>query len=64
MVLATIFQIVIRQLSLARFLVTSLGDAHPSWSQMSTPKMKPSFRLNFVEDILASGRMLKLFLCF
>jgi hypothetical protein len=64
MVLATIFQIVIRLLSLARFLVTSQGDAHPSWSQMLTPKVKPFFRLNFVEDILAIGRMLKLLLCF
>jgi hypothetical protein len=34
-------------------LVTSQGDAHPSWSQMLTPKVKPSFRLNFVEDILS-----------
>ena len=25
----------------------------PSWSQMLTPKVKPSFRLNFVEDILS-----------
>ena len=64
MVLATIFQIVIRLLSLARFLVTSQGDAHPSWSQMLTPKVKPFSRLNFVEDILAIGRMLKLLLCF
>jgi hypothetical protein len=64
MVLVTIFQIVIRLLSLARFLVTSQGDAHPSWSQMLTPKVKPFFRLNFVEDILAIGRMLKLLLCF
>ena len=64
MVLATIFQIVIRLLSLARFLVTSQGDTHPSWSQMLTPKVKPFFRLNFVEDILAIGRMLKLVLCF
>jgi hypothetical protein len=29
-----------------------------------TPKVKPSFRLNFVEDILAIGCMLKLVLCF
>jgi hypothetical protein len=47
-----------------RFLVTSQGDAHPSWSQMLTPKVKPSFRLNFVEDILAIGCMLKLVLRF
>jgi hypothetical protein len=47
MELATIFQISIRLLSLARFLVTSRGDAHPSWSQMLTPKMKPSFRPSF-----------------
>ena len=64
MVLATIFRFVIRLLSLARFLVTSPGDAHPSWSQMLTPKVKPFFRLDFVEDILAIGRMLKLILCF
>jgi hypothetical protein len=31
---------------------------------MLTPKVKPFFRLNFVEDILAIGRMLKLLLCF
>jgi hypothetical protein len=30
---------------------------------MLTPKVKPFFRLNFVEDILAVGRMLKLLLC-
>jgi hypothetical protein len=47
-----------------RFLVTSQGDAHPSWSQMLTPKVKPSFRLNFVEDILAIGCILKLVLRF
>jgi hypothetical protein len=41
-------------------LDTSRGDAHPSWSQMLTPKVKPFFRLNFVEDILAIGHMLKL----
>jgi hypothetical protein len=64
MVLATIFQIVIRLLSLARFLVTSQGDAHPNWSQMLTPKMKPLFRLNFVGDIMVIGRILKLLLCF
>ena len=29
-----------------------------------TPKVKPFFQLNFVEDILAIGRMLKLLLCF
>jgi hypothetical protein len=61
MVLATIFQITIRLLSLARFLVTSQGDAHPSWSQMLTPKMKPSFRLSFVVDIIALGSIFKSF---
>jgi hypothetical protein len=29
-----------------------------------TPKVKPFFRLNFVEDILAIGRMLKLLFVF
>jgi hypothetical protein len=64
MVLATIFQIAIRLLSLARFLVTSQGDAHPSWRKMLTPKMKPSFWLNFVVDSMAIGSVLKLFLSF
>jgi hypothetical protein len=31
---------------------------------MLTPKVKPFFRLNFVDDVLAIGRMLKLVLCF
>ena len=53
MVLATIFQIEIRLLSLARFLVTSQGDAHPSWSQMLTPKIAPSFWLGFTVDSMA-----------
>jgi hypothetical protein len=64
MVLATIFQIAIRLLSLARFLVTSQGDAHPIWSQILTPKMKPSFQLIFVVDIMAIGSVLKLLLSF
>jgi hypothetical protein len=59
-----LFQIAIRLLSLARFLVTSQGDAHPSWSQMLTPKMKPSFWLNFVVDSMAIDSVLKLFLSF
>jgi hypothetical protein len=35
-----------------------------SGTQVLTPKVKPLFRLEFVEDILAIGRMLKLVLCF
>ena len=64
MVLATIFQIAIRLPSLARFLVTSQGDAHPNWSQILTPKMKPFFRLSFVVDIMAFGSVFKLLLSF
>jgi hypothetical protein len=37
---------------------------HIANSSMLTPKMKPFFRLNFVEDILAIGRVLKLFCVF
>ena len=54
-----LFQIVIRLLSLARFLVTSQGDAHPSWSQMLAPKMNPSLWLHFVVDSMAIGSFLK-----
>jgi hypothetical protein len=36
-----------------RFLVTSQGDAHPSWSQMLTPKIAPSFWLGFTVDSMA-----------
>ena len=34
------------------------------WLNLLTPKVKPFFRLNFVEDILAIGRMLKLLFVF
>ena len=36
----------------------------PSWSQMLTPKVKPSFRLNFVEDILSYWLHAQLIFCF
>jgi hypothetical protein len=36
-----------------RFLVTSQGDAHPSWSQMLTPKIAPSFWSGFMVDSMA-----------
>ena len=35
-----------------------------SISIVLTPKVKPFFRLNFVDDVLAIGCMLKLVLCF
>jgi hypothetical protein len=47
-----------------RFLVTSQGDAHPSWSQMLTPKIAPSFWSGFMVDIMAIGSVLKLLLSF
>jgi hypothetical protein len=59
-----LFQIVIRLLSLARFLVTSQGDAHPSWSQMLAPKMKLSFWSSFVVDSMAIGSFQNSFLSF
>jgi len=55
---------VIRPLSLTGFLGTSQGEAHPSWSQMLTPKVKPSFRLNFVGDILSYWSHAQLVFCF
>jgi hypothetical protein len=53
-----------RSRTLIQNLIQKIQIEDRSSTQMLTPKMKPSFRLNFVEDILASGRMLKLFLCF
>ena len=65
MVLATVFFLnVIRPLSLTGFLGTSQGEAHPSWSQMLTPKVKPSFRLNFVGDTLSYWSHAQLVFCF
>jgi hypothetical protein len=55
---------VIRPLSLTGFLGTSQGEAHPSWSQMLTPKVKPSFRLNFVGDTLSYWSHAQLVFCF
>jgi hypothetical protein len=42
-----------------RFLETSQGGLHPSWSQMLAPKMNQSLWLHFVVDSMAIGSFLK-----
>ena len=64
MVLATIISDYNKATESSQVLGHLTGRCPSQLEPMLTPKVKLFFRLNFVEDILAIGRMLKLVLCF